>query len=179
MAAVEGVGPVAAENEHALGGEAGGEEGEEVAARAVGPVEVFEGEHDRRHGGEVGERGVEGLEESEAPEVAFGGDGVAGQERAEAGVAGDEVGVVAREGADDLGEGEVGQGGVGGVEAVAGDGEDTVTGAVVEFVEEPGLSDPRVAGDEHRGRSPRARGGECLAERGELAVAGEEGEIGT
>ena len=66
-------------------------------------------------------------------------------------VCGDGVGLVVREPADDLGEGEVGQGAVGEVEAVPGDDLPAQrAGLVAQLGEHAGLADSGVAGEQER-----------------------------
>ena len=97
---------------------------------------------------------------------------LAGQQTEQGGVAGrdvvEEVGQVAGDPAGDLGEGEVGQGGVGEVEAVAGEHLPAVVdGAVAELGEEAGLADAGVTGEEHGGALVGGGGtGRRDAERG-------------
>lgn len=111
-----------------------GDGGEEVAERVVDVAAVE---------GLVARRGLAAA------------DPTAGLEAGERGVllehAGRDVGEVGHHAAEDLGEGEVGKGGVGEVEAVAGD--DLPVGlerGVAQRHQEAGLADARVAGDEHR-----------------------------
>ena len=85
----------------------------------------------------------------------------------------EEIGQLAGDAAGDLGEGEVGKGAVGEVEAVTGDHEPAgLQRPVAQLGEEPGLADTRVAGEEHgrplgrvggvSGRRDAERGAEVL-----------------
>ena len=75
----------------------------------------------------------------------------AGQQPAQRGPAGDGDRVDPLEQGDDLGEGQVGQAGLADVETASGQHQGALLGGIVgELVEQPGLADARVPGDQHR-----------------------------
>ena len=187
VAAVEVVGAVG-DDERDAGKGAGEEEAEHVAGGLVGPVGVLDDHEDGRLLGDGGEEVAERVVDVAAVEglVARRGlaaaDAPAGLEAGERGVllehARGDVGLVGHDAAEDLGEGEVGQGAVGEVEAVAGD--DLPVGldrGVAQRHQDAGLAHARVAGDEHRadgldalGRANAELGGELL----QLGIASDE-----
>ena len=165
VTAVEVVGAVGREHDDGPAEGAGEEEGEQVTGRAVGPVHVLDHDEHRPLLGEVVERAVDRVEEVGALEVLGGLGGGSGDQpaarlevrehRTVAGQLGDHLGPVAREPAEQLGEGEIGQRAVAEVQAVpdqrlpAGR-----PGAGHELAQQPGLADPRVADQQH-GARPR------------------------
>ena len=176
VAPVEVVGAIGHDQRDAGKG-AGEEEAEHVAGGLVGPVGVLDDHEDGRLSGDGGEEVAERVVDVAAVEglVARRGlaaaDAPAGLEAGERGVllehARGDVGLVGHEAAEDLGEGEVGQGAVGQVEAVAGD--DLPVGldrGVAQGHQDACLAHARVAGEEHRADRldvPRTRG--CRAGR--------------
>ena len=159
VAAVQVVGAVG-RDERDRGVEAAAEqEAHQVAGRLVGPVEVLDDEEQALAGaGRLGE-GVHGVEEGglvgrERTRGRWPGQHpLAGQQTEQCGVAlGDlveQVGQLTGDAAGDLGEGEVGQGAVGEVEAVPGLDQPALgDGAVAELGQQAGLADAGVAGEE-------------------------------
>ena len=167
--AVEVVGPVGRHERHRLAERSGEQEAHQVSGRLVGPVEVLDDDHERLLLGGGLEEGVHGFEQRGLVDGGAALAGLvdhpaAGREALEGGVmggdGGDDLGGGGLEAAEDLGEGEVGQGAVGEVEAVAGDDLPAeVEGAVAQRGEEAGLADAGVAGQKDRDIGAAARAG--------------------
>ena len=172
VAAVQLVGAVGRDHEHALGPQAAGEEDEEGARRAVGPVDVLEHERERLLAAEVVEQREQRLEQ---PRLALrrlaavlrlraelreqGGElrARAGGQLVEHGVA------VARERAQDAHDRRVGQLLLAELDALAErDARAALAGAACELGQHPRLADARLAGDEGERRVPARR----VAQRG-------------
>ena len=170
--AVQVVGAVGRDERHRLAERAGEQEAHQVTGRLVGPVEVLDHEDERLLLGGGLEEGVHGIEQRGpvewgpmlAPPEPLAGlvdHPAAGREAVQGGVVagdgGEHLGGRDLEAAEDLGEGEVGQGAVGEVEAVAGDDLPAeVEGAVAQRGEEAGLADAGVAGEEDDAAAGRA-----------------------
>ena len=166
VAAVQVVGAVRRHDPDRAAEAPGEQEGEQVARRPVGPVDVLDDEQQRPVGHEVLQRGVQRLEEVGPVEgvgrvgVPAGGPGAAGEQPA-AGLQvgqrrvglrqpGGDLRVVGGQPAEDLGEREVGQRAVAEVEAVAHQGAPAGVGrAVDELGEQPGLADAGVTAEQH------------------------------
>ena len=125
-------------------------------------MQVLDDEEQALTGADRLGEGVDGVEEGGLvgrEGLGVGGDAqhpLAGQQTEQGGVAlGDlveEVGQLTGDAAGDLGEGEVGKGAVGEVEAVTGLDQPALGhGAVAQLGQQPGLADARVAGEEHGG----------------------------
>ena len=87
MAAVQLVGAVGGDEQHALVARVAHEEGQEVARGAVGPVDVLEDEHERLRLGQAPQQGEQELEDAPLRERALGaglGGVELGQQRREA-----------------------------------------------------------------------------------------------
>ena len=193
VAAVEVVGTVG-DDERDAGDGAGEQEAEHVAGRLVGPVGVLDHDEDGRLLGEGREEVAERVVDVAAVEGLVARRGLAAADPAarlepgEGGVlledAGGDVGLVGHHAAEDLGEGKVGQGAVGEVEAVTGDHVPVgLDRGVAQRHEQARLADPRVAGDQHRAHGlplPGGRGapGHTNAELGaqllQLGIASDE-----
>ena len=182
--AVQVVGAVGRDERHRLAERTGEQEAHQVTGRLVGPVEVLDHEEERLLLGGGLEEGVHGIEQRGLVDVgADAGPGTggtlaalvhhpaSGREAVQGGVVAateaSDLGGRDLEAAEDLGEGEVGQGAVGEVEAVAGDDLPAqVEGAVAQRGEEAGLADAGVAGEEDDAaageglRTRRCRAGE-------------------
>ena len=188
VAAVQVVGAVR-RDQRDRGVEAAAEqEAHQVAGGLVGPVEVLDDEEQALVGaGRLGE-GVDGVEEGGLvgrEGLGVGGHGqhpLAGQQTEQCGVAlGDlveQVGQLTRDAAGDLGEGEVGQGAVGEVEAVTGLDQPAVgDGTVAELGQQAGLADAGVAGEEDGfpvGGAPRYRDAERGAKLLQLGISSDQ-----
>jgi hypothetical protein len=163
VAAVHVVGAVAGQHHQPLPGEPGEQEHQQVAAGPVGPVQVLHHDQGRRGRGQVRQRGehrVEHLELAQGAVLARRGRwrpgvlAVAGQQVAQRDVRGDQFGTGGREGADDLGERQVGQRGVTGVQATPDQhGEPGRGGPFGGLGHQPGLAHAGLAGQQHPGRA--------------------------
>ena len=178
VTAVEVVGPVGADQGHGRLEAAPEQEADQVARRLVGPVEVL---HDQEQGLVGAGRLREGVDAVEQGGL-VGRDGLgvgglaqhplAGQQTEQGGVAGrdvvEQLGHFAGDPAGDLGEGQVGKGGVGEVEAVPGEHlPAAVDDPVAELGEEPCLADAGVSGEQDEGALvERGDAGRGDAERG-------------
>ena len=158
VAAVQVVGAVGGDHEHALVPQAGGDEAQQVAAGGVGPVQVLDDEQDGAVlRTERAEGGVDGVEQRQAVVVTGVVPGAAaaeqGAERGEA-VEGVGRGGIGRGLAEGLGEGEVGEPGAAEVDALAGEDQGTGrAGALAQLAHQAGLADTGVAGDEPDART--------------------------
>ncbi len=192
---VQVLGAVGGDHEDRLVDQPGQQVPQQVAAGAVGPVQVFEHEQQRRRrsqlaqemrgrleqlqtavvhrlrGGPVGQRAAEVLPLPRWPDGRHGPG--AGEQRGEhrvlprdgsqAGIGGDRP--------EQVDERKVGQTDVAQVDAVTGEhAQPGRGGATAQLVEQPGLADPRVTGEEHRGRAPGHRAVHVREQPGELLV---------
>ncbi len=168
VAAVQLVGAVGPEQQDALGAEVAGEEGDELAGRAVGPVEVVEDEDDGLVAAEALEQPEQQLEQPPCgrcrPAARSGGrrDAELGQQPRQLATAAAELVehrvVRARQRAQRADDRGVRQLAVAELEAVA--PEDAVAELArppADGVGEAALADPRLAGDQRDARLPRAR----------------------
>ena len=187
VAPVEIVGAVG-DHERDTGEVAGEEEAEHVARGLVGPVGVLDDDEECSLPGDGGEEVAERVVDVAAVEGLVARRGVAAADaasRLEAGERGvllehacGDVGLIGHDAAEDLGEGEVGQGAVGEVEAVTGDDLPACCGrGVAQGHQDTRLAHARVAGEEHRadrlvscGRANAELGGEML----QLGIASDE-----
>jgi hypothetical protein len=204
VAAMQVVAAVRADDQQPLLAQPGHEEGEQPPGGGVRPVQVLEDEHDDRLRGEAGEQGVQGVEQLQLADVLLGAAGrararprddgadprhaaagpfPAGQDRVreQPGQRGmrEHGPLTVGDLRHRLDERQVGQSGLAGVQAPAGEHH----GVLVprqrgELLGEPGLADPGVAGDQHGHRGA----GHGLLEGGtqpaHLPVACHQGDAG-
>nr|WP_202977855.1 hypothetical protein [Nocardioides daphniae] len=153
------------------------EVGEQVAGGLVGPVRVLDDHEQRGDLGDAGEQHAYALEEVGALQPALAAVAVGvpdpspGLEPAQQGMVGcgrlDDLGVAGGQTAQDLAEGEVRQGGVGEVDAVAGDNVPAARdGPVAQLGQEASLADAGVAPEQQRARLGVGRAGHGEAEPG-------------
>ena len=182
VAAVQLVGPVGGDDEHALAREAAGEERERRARRAGRPVQVLDHEQHRALAAERVQQRQQALEQARLPGVAGAGHVVvpAAQSRQQrrdgrAHVVGERGVPGAGERAQRGDERQVGQLALAEVDAVAGEHERAgLARAALDLGEQPRLADPRLAGEEHERRAPVGGVRERRLERGELGVAADQ-----
>ena len=189
VAPVELVGPVGRDQHEPLAARGAQQEGEEVARRAVGPVQVLDDEHERRLLGQPAEQGEQRLEQAGLGELLVGGGGgrVAGlgQQPAQLGLAGAgqlaegvgaELAPQVAQRRDDRG---VGQLALAQLDAVAGQhARAGGPGALGALVHQAALADARVAGHQQRARLARGGALHGLVESGQLLGAADEGRTG-
>ena len=171
MAAVQLVGAVGGEQQDALLAGVAHEEGQEVARRPVGPVDVLEDEHERLRLGQAPQQREQQLEHAPLRGRRLRGGGVElGEQRREADRAPAQlVGAQPPQGADDRREGQLA---VAEVDAVAGEHARALfAGAGGELRDQPRLADARLAGDEHDRGPPVGGALQSGAEPGQLALA--------
>ena len=194
VAAVQLVGAVAERDQHALVGEVAPQEGQEVAGRAVGPVDVLDDQDDRRVATEAVDRRQQGLEEPRlrlavglaALMLAGGycavaiGIGQAGQQRRQLVARGggklQQRGVL---GTDQRSQGadqrRVGQLAVAELDALAAEHACAVVARLAgQLAQQPRLPDARLAGHERQRRAARVGVAHGLHERRELVVAADQ-----
>ena len=179
--AVDVVAAVGREEADAVGAPAGEEEGQQLAGRLVGPVDVLDDDEHGSAAAEVGEGAVDRLDEVGAHGIPAGAAGQPRHERDEPGVGGDEVvdevalpGVEPR---DHLDEGQVRQAGADLPDAVA-DEDPPVGGPGDEPVDEGGLADAGVTAEQH-GPAAAVVPAEGVGDAVELLVATDEVGVGT
>jgi hypothetical protein len=180
VAAVELVGAVRRDEQHALAAGVAHEEGQEVARRAIGPVDVLEHEHERRVVGQAAQEREQQLDHAAlrqgAVAVALRALELGQQRRQPRGRAaegiGKRVGVDAAQGSDDR---RVGHLAVAEGDALAGQhARPSLARAARELGDEAGLADARLARDERDGRAPVGGTVEPRDEAGQLALAPDE-----
>jgi len=165
------------------------EVGEQVAGGLVGPVGVLDHDQRGRLVGDRLEQAVHGREELAAVDgldPLVGGALAPGREQAgesgvELGDALDHIGELRHETVEHLGEGQVGQGAVAEVEAVAGVHLPPAgAGERGELLQQPGLSDARVAGEQDvlAGAAVDARSARSPRDKGDAEQRGEFLELG-
>ena len=185
MAAVQLVAAVGADHEDVLAAQRAGEEDEEVARRAVGPVEVLDDEDGGVVAAEAVEQGEQRLEE---PRLRGDLADVGGR-RLRAAELGQELGEVVAAGAEGVEDGVAGAheraqrgddrrvGQLAGAELDALAEEDAraaVRGARRELVDEAGLAHARLAGDEGEVGDPAPRLLQQVRQLGELRLTADE-----
>ena len=176
VAAVQLVGAVRGDEQHALVARVAHEEGQEVARRAVGPMDVLEDEHQRPRLGQASQEGEQELEHAPLRERALGaglGCVELGEQRRQAGRGAAELaGVEAAQRADDR---RIGQLAVAEVDAVAGEHARALRPrAGRELGDQPRLADARLARDQGDRRAPIGRAVERRGQARELALAPDE-----
>ncbi len=159
MTTVDVVAAVGREERDAVGAAAGEEQGQQLAGRLVGPVDVLDDDEQRGPAAEVGEGAVHGLDEVGAHGVAPGAGRDPRDERDEPGVLDDELvdeaALPGVEGAEELDEGEVRQARAALPHAVPHEGAPT-PGAAEDVADEGGLADAGVTAEQDRPRAPVA-----------------------
>ena len=189
VAPVELVGPVGRDQDEPLAARGAQQEGEEVARRAVGPVQVLDDQHERRLLREPGEQGQQRLEQASLGELLVGGraGGVAGlgQQPAQLGAPrpgqlGDGLGAeLAPQLAQHGDDRRVGQLALAQLDAVAAQHARAGSpGALGTLVHQAALADARVPGHQQRARLALLGARERMVEARQLLGAADEGRAG-